>query len=276
MWREIRLLSREKPVIASMVDVAASGGYYIGMACDQIVAEDLTVTGSIGVVTAKFNAQELNRKIGYVVETVSRGRYAEILSTSRGFTEEEDSYFADGARQAYLSFITKAAASRNMTVEGMNEVAQGRVWTGAQAKRRGLVDHSGGLWRSLQIAASMAKLEINGTSPSTLRIQTLREPRSGFMLPFASLLGMSFDSGSTTGSRLSADMSGPLVICDDAVAGTGLVSDSSLGISPLLRSLGCGPLVAYLASRSTVGREVLGKLPTDATAITSIMSNLLK
>ena len=272
MWREIRLLSREKPVIASMVDVAASGGYYIGMACDQIVAEDLTVTGSIGVVTAKFNAEEFNRRIGYVVETVSRGRYAEILSTSRGFTEEEDQYFAEGARQAYLSFITKAAASRNMTVEGMNEVAQGRVWTGAQAKRRGLVDHSGGLWRSLQIAASLAKLDINSTKTPAIPIQTLREPRSGFMLPFASLLS------STAGSRApitAADMSEPLLLCDDAVAGTGLVSDASLGISPLLRSLGCGPLLSYLAARSALGRELLGKLPVEGSSITNFLSGLL-
>jgi protease IV len=78
MWREIRLLSNEKPVIASMVDVAASGGYYIAMACDQIVAEELTITGSIGVVTSKFNAEKLNEKIGFKVETLSRGRFAEV------------------------------------------------------------------------------------------------------------------------------------------------------------------------------------------------------
>lgn len=78
MWREIRLLSREKPVVASMVNVAASGGYYIAMACDCIFAEELTITGSIGVVTSKFNVGELNKRIGYGVETVSRGRYAEV------------------------------------------------------------------------------------------------------------------------------------------------------------------------------------------------------
>lgn len=78
MWREIRLLSKEKPVIASMVDVAASGGYYIAMACDRIVAEELTITGSIGVVTSKFNAEKLNEKIGFKVETLSRGRFAEV------------------------------------------------------------------------------------------------------------------------------------------------------------------------------------------------------
>lgn len=78
IWREIRELSKVKPVVASMVDVAASGGYYIAMACDQICAEELTITGSIGVVSSKFNLKELNEKIGYGVETISRGRYAEV------------------------------------------------------------------------------------------------------------------------------------------------------------------------------------------------------
>eukprot|EP01038_Epipyxis_sp_PR26KG_P011828 gene11828-15829_t len=77
MWREVRSLSRLKPVVASMVDVAASGGYYISMACDHIVAEDLTITGSIGVVTAKFNSEKFNKQIGYGVESISIGRYAE-------------------------------------------------------------------------------------------------------------------------------------------------------------------------------------------------------
>ena len=79
MWRELRALSDEKPVIASQVDVAASGGYYLSMACDAIFSEELTVTGSIGVVTAKFNVEELNAKLGYGTEMISRGRYAEVL-----------------------------------------------------------------------------------------------------------------------------------------------------------------------------------------------------
>jgi protease-4 len=107
MWREIRALSKEKPVIASMVDVAASGGYYISMACDLILAEEFTITGSIGVVTSKFNLQKLNEKIGYNTEVISRGRYAEILASNRGFTDEEAAYFEEGAQKAYRSFITK-------------------------------------------------------------------------------------------------------------------------------------------------------------------------
>jgi hypothetical protein len=79
MWREIRELSALKPVVASQVDVAASGGYYISMACDQIVAEELTITGSIGVVLSKFNTKNLSAKLGVGVENISRGRYAEVI-----------------------------------------------------------------------------------------------------------------------------------------------------------------------------------------------------
>jgi len=122
MWRELRSLSRDKPVVASQVDVAASGGYYLSMACDEICAEELTVTGSIGVVTSKFNAEELNKKIGYNTETISIGRYAELFSTTRGFTEEEDKFFEANAQKFYKSFITKAALSRSMDVDAMNEV----------------------------------------------------------------------------------------------------------------------------------------------------------
>lgn len=85
MWREIRELSAVKPVVASQVDVAASGGYYISMACDQIVAEELTITGSIGVVLGKFNANELNSKLGIGVENISRGRFAEVKRYDIGY-----------------------------------------------------------------------------------------------------------------------------------------------------------------------------------------------
>ena len=167
MWREIRQLSKAKPVVASMVNVAASGGYYISMACDYILAEELTITGSIGVVTSKFNAEVLNRRIGYSSETISRGRYAEVLSTTRGFTEEEEKYFQDGAFNAYNSFTTKAAASRSLSLENMLEVAQGRVWTGRQALEIGLVDEVGGLWSALNVASKLAGLPLIGGRDGT-------------------------------------------------------------------------------------------------------------
>ncbi|KAM3380876.1 hypothetical protein P3S68_006449 [Capsicum galapagoense] len=105
MWREIRLLAESKPVIASMADVAASGGYYMAMAAQAIVAENLTLTGSIGVVTGKFNLGNLYEKNGFNKETISRGRYAELTAAElRPFRPEEAELFAKSARHAYTQF----------------------------------------------------------------------------------------------------------------------------------------------------------------------------
>ncbi|XP_047163213.1 serine protease SPPA, chloroplastic-like isoform X1 [Vigna umbellata] len=176
MWREIRLLAAKKPVIASMSDVAASGGYYMAMGADAIVAESLTLTGSIGVVTGKFNLGKLYEKIGFNKEIISRGRYAELLAAEqRPFRPDEAALFAESARHAYKQFRDKAALSRSMTVEKMEEVAQGRVWTGNDAASRGLVDAIGGLSRAIAIAKVKANIpqdsqvtlvEISRPSPS--------------------------------------------------------------------------------------------------------------
>ncbi|ONI09000.1 hypothetical protein PRUPE_5G211500 [Prunus persica] len=159
MWREIRLLAASKPVIASMSDVAASGGYYMAMAADTIVAENLTLTGSIGVVTGKFNLGKLYEKIGFNKEIISRGKYAELLAAEqRSFRPEEAELFAKSAQNAYKQFRDKAAFSRSMTVDKMEEVAQGRVWAGKDAASRGLVDAIGGLSRAVAIAKLKANI----------------------------------------------------------------------------------------------------------------------
>ena len=260
MWREIRLCSERKPVVASMVDVAASGGYYMAMACDCILAEELTVTGSIGVVTAKFSQAELNKRIGLQVDTISRGRYAEILSTSRGFTGEEDEVFAEGALRAYTSFITKAAASRNMTVDAMNTVAQGRVWTGRQAKERGLVDRIGGIDCAVHVASQLAGMDVQrGYAIETVRER--RPPSLPFPLSLAvgrarvgsgagmGMMGMGGGAGGLLGGgRASAD--GLMYMADDVVAATGLCSEESLGVPPLVRGLGLGPFASALIKGS--------------------------
>merc|ERR1711871_1535449 len=235
MWREIRALAEEKPVIASQVDVAASGGYYLSMACDAIFAEELTVTGSVGVVTAKFNTGELNQKLGVGTETISRGRFAEVLSTSRGFIEDEEAYFEDGAQKAYTSFITKAAASRSFpSVDAMNEVAQGRVWTGRQALNNGLVDRMGGLWAAAQAAAHLADIDVDS---SGLNLQVLAEPRSGFPIPGV--------GASTIYPADDIDY-----FMDDCVMDTGLVGTDSMGVPPALKSLGVSALAAHLLRKN--------------------------
>ncbi|EOY22207.1 Signal peptide peptidase isoform 2, partial [Theobroma cacao] len=160
MWREIRLLAESKPVIASMSDVAASGGYYMAMAAGTIVAENLTLTGSIGVVTAgKFNLGKLYEKIGFNKEVISRGRYAELFAAEqRPLRLDEAELFAKSAQNAYKQFRDKAAFSRSMPVEKMEEVAQGRVWAGRDAASRGLVDAIGGLSRAIAIAKHRANI----------------------------------------------------------------------------------------------------------------------
>eukprot|EP00245_Coleochaete_scutata_P009806 TRINITY_DN3318_c0_g2_i1.p1 TRINITY_DN3318_c0_g2~~TRINITY_DN3318_c0_g2_i1.p1 ORF type:complete len:675 (-),score=159.34 TRINITY_DN3318_c0_g2_i1:158-1915(-) len=156
MWRELRLLSEKIPVVASMVDVAASGGYYMAMATNAIVAEPLTLTGSIGVITLKLNLANLYERIGLSKEIISRGRFAELDADNRPFRPEEAEYFAKSAQNFYESFRGKAAASRGMPVEKMEEVAQGRVWTGKAAKDRGLVDYLGGMPTAIAIAKHKA------------------------------------------------------------------------------------------------------------------------
>ena len=157
MWRELRTCG--KPVIASMSDVAASGGYYMAMACDTIFAEPLTLTGSIGVITGKFNLAQLYKRIGYNKETLSKGRYAEVDADNRSFTAEEEQYFDLNAWQAYTSFRDKAALSRGLTPENMEQFAQGRVWTGVQALERGLVDAVGGFDDALAAAKKAAGMK---------------------------------------------------------------------------------------------------------------------
>ena len=156
MWRQLRLLAKEMPVIASMGDVAASGGYYMAMGCDAIVAEGLTLTGSIGVVTGKFNLAGLYERVGFTKETLSKGRYAELQVDNRGFTDDEASLFERSAQDAYASFRDKAALSRGMSVDAMQEVAQGRVWTGKAASGIGLVDRIGGVGTAVALAKERA------------------------------------------------------------------------------------------------------------------------
>ncbi|KAM7280236.1 hypothetical protein ACFE04_007370 [Oxalis oulophora] len=181
MWREIRLLAEAKPVVASMVDVAASGGYYMAMAAGTILAENLTLTGSIGVVTGKFNLGKLYEKIGFNKEILSRGKFAELVAAEqRPFRPDEAELFAKSAENAYKQFRDKAAFSRSMPVEKMEEVAQGRVWTGQDAASRGLVDAIGGFSRAIAIAKHKAGIPLDNkvtlvevTKPSASLAQVL-------------------------------------------------------------------------------------------------------
>lgn len=161
MWREIRLLAAEKPVVASMGDVAASGGYYMAMAAGVIVSESLTLTGSIGVVTGKLNLNKLYDRVGFNKEVISRGRFAELDVEQRPFRPDEEDLFAKSAQNAYKLFRDKAAFSRSMSVDSMEAVAQGRVWTGKDAASLGLVDAIGGFSRAVAIAKQKANIPLD-------------------------------------------------------------------------------------------------------------------
>lgn len=159
MWREISLLSKEKPVVVSMSDVAASGGYWVATAADTIVAQPGTITGSIGVFMGKFNVSELMDKVGVNVEVVSRGQYAQLLSPLRGFSEEELEKVTAMLQETYDTFVDRVAKSRKMSPHEVDQVARGRVWTGVQAKELGLVDELGGFDAAIDLAKEHAHIE---------------------------------------------------------------------------------------------------------------------
>ena len=159
IWREVQLMKEEKPIIASMSTYAASGGYYMAMGCDTIVAQPNTITGSIGVFSVAFGTQELFNKLGLSVDVVKTGALADILYPTEPITPAEERIIQNSVEQFYETFVTKAAQGRNMSVENIKEIASGRVWTGAEAKERNLVDVLGNLDDAVAIAANRAGLE---------------------------------------------------------------------------------------------------------------------
>ena len=156
IWREVMLTQREKPVVVSMSDVAASGGYYIAMAAGTIVAHPSTLTGSIGVFGGKLNMKGLYNKIGLTKEIIAHGQNATLYSDYGSFTDTERERVEKMMKTVYEDFVRKAAAGRSKSFEEIDEIAQGRVWTGKQAKALGLVDELGGLDTALSIAKKQA------------------------------------------------------------------------------------------------------------------------
>jgi protease-4 len=159
MWRELMLTRQVKPLVVSMGDVAASGGYYIAAPADTIVAEPGTLTGSIGVVTGKFVMQGTLDKFGVGTGSVSDGRLAEIYSPFRKFSDQERARIEEQLQSTYELFLKRVADGRHQTPAKIDSVAQGRVWTGRQAREIGLVDEIGGLDDAIRIAKQRAKLD---------------------------------------------------------------------------------------------------------------------
>jgi protease IV len=159
IWREVvRARTAGKPVVASMGDVAASGGYFISMAADQIVAQPGTVTGSIGVITGKPVLGETLGRAGVSSDLIIQGAHAAMFSQLRPFSPDEWTVVNDWLDHVYADFVGKVAEGRAMTTEQVHEIAKGRVWTGADAAANGLVDELGGLDKAAAIARKRAGL----------------------------------------------------------------------------------------------------------------------
>lgn len=159
IWREVNLTNKTKKVIVSMGDVAASGGYYIAAPASYIFAEPTTLTGSIGVFgMIPFTGKMLENKLGVTFDRVATNKHA-IMTTNRKLTDEEMTIIQEGVDDIYMQFKTVVAKGRGLTMERVQEIARGRVWTGVDAKKIGLVDELGGMKDAIAYAAKKAKIK---------------------------------------------------------------------------------------------------------------------
>jgi len=159
IWREVELTRAKKPVVISMGDIAASGGYYIAAPADYIFAQPGTLTGSIGVFSGIVNLRGLYEKIGITKQIIKRGRNADFYSDWSEFTSEKRKVLRDQVKEIYRGFVDKVSKGRKMNPSEVDKVARGRVWTGRQAKERGLVDELGGLDEAISKAKELAGIQ---------------------------------------------------------------------------------------------------------------------
>jgi protease IV len=161
MQRELKLLSKEKPLVVSMGNVAASGGYYISANASRIFAQPNTITGSIGVIGLQLNFQKLASNQGLTWDVVKTSKFADSATVSRPKTKEELAIAQKFVNQIYDEFLDRVAEGRKIPKDKVNEIAQGRIWSGTEALKIGLVDELGGLQESIAYAAKQAKLGDN-------------------------------------------------------------------------------------------------------------------
>lgn len=183
IWRAVDRLKAKKPVVVSMGDYAASGGYYISAGASAIIAEPGTLTGSIGVFGGKLVLDGAMEKLGVNLHTYERGAYSSLLSSTHDFTEQDRAKFRTFLEAFYQTFLDRVSTGRGMEKDAVHLVAQGRVWTGEQALERGLVDSLGGVDEAVARAAELAKV-----APETVAIRRLPE-RKGFFDQLMSELG---------------------------------------------------------------------------------------
>jgi protease-4 len=181
IWHETQMI--KKPIVASMGDVAGSGGYYIAMGADRIVATPGTITGSIGVVGGKLAMRGLFNKIGITTETIERGKNSGLFASSGKFTDSQRAVVKNMMEDIYDQFTTKAAAGRNMPLDQLRELAGGRVYTGRQAKDNGLIDQLGTLEDAVAAAKQLAGLD----KDEEVKIKVLPEPTNFFETLFGDM-----------------------------------------------------------------------------------------
>jgi len=220
IWREVvRARASGFPVVVSMGDVAASGGYYISMAADEIVAQPGTVTGSIGVLTGKPVLGEALGRAGVSSDLISHGAHAAMFSQLRPFSTDEWALVNDWLDHIYADFTGKVATGRGMTPEQVDQVARGRVWSGADAASRGLVDELGGVDKATAIARHRAGLPATApvrVYPRVHPLDRLRPPASsdsrGAAPSEVDLLADSWGPASQLAARLGLSAAGPLML----------------------------------------------------------------
>ncbi|HLK27653.1 MAG TPA: signal peptide peptidase SppA [Puia sp.] len=177
MWREITIARKEKPVIISFGDVAASGGYYMSCNADKIFAEPNTITGSIGVFSILFNTQKFfKNKLGVTFDGVKTAPDADEISSSKPLTDIQKKYFQNEVDSIYHTFKSRVADGRKKNIEYVDSIAQGRVWLGAKGLELGLVDKLGGLQDAIDYAASL--IAAKNTIPNDYRLVEYPEPKS--------------------------------------------------------------------------------------------------
>ena len=186
IWREVELLKAEKPVVVSMGGMAASGGYYISSGANKIFAEPTTLTGSIGIFGMIPEASELvTQKIGVKFDVVKTNALSDMGSMSRPMNEEEGALMQAMVERGYETFTGRVAMGRKMPIEKVKEIAEGRVWTGKQAKELGLVDQLGNLEAAIKAAAKLAKVEkyntANYPAPQPWFQTLLNDKKSGYL-----------------------------------------------------------------------------------------------
>lgn len=187
IWVVMNKLNKEKPVVVSMGNVAASGGYYIASTATRILAQPGTLTGSIGVVGGKLSLKGLFEKIGVTNQVLKRGARADLFSSSRKFTPDERKVIREMMRSVYEQFLDRVSKGRSMAKDKVRAVAEGRVWAGAAAKEQRLVDRLGGLYDAVVEARNLGKL------PQDAKVSIYPRPRS-LLEMLRDRLGPSHDS----------------------------------------------------------------------------------